>query len=38
MSLEQIRGFMNKNPVLIDVRGMVNQNEGEKTGMYYRKL
>ena len=38
MSVEQIRGLMNKNPVLIDVRGMVNQNQVEKTGMYYRKL
>jgi len=38
MSLEQIRGLMNGKPVLVDVRGMVNQNEAEKTGMYYRKL
>jgi UDPglucose 6-dehydrogenase/UDP-N-acetyl-D-galactosamine dehydrogenase len=38
MSLEQIRGFMNKNPVLIDVRGMVNQNQVENNGIYYKKL
>jgi UDPglucose 6-dehydrogenase/UDP-N-acetyl-D-galactosamine dehydrogenase len=38
MSLEQIRGLMNSKPVLIDVRGMVDQNAAEKTGMFYRKL
>ena len=38
MSLEQIRGLMNSKPVLVDVRGMVDQDEAEKTGIYYRKL
>ena len=38
MRLEQIRGLMNSKPVLIDVRGMVNQDAAEKTGMFYRKL
>jgi UDPglucose 6-dehydrogenase/UDP-N-acetyl-D-galactosamine dehydrogenase len=38
MSVEQIRGLMNTKPVLVDVRGLVNQNEAEKTGMYYRRL
>jgi UDPglucose 6-dehydrogenase/UDP-N-acetyl-D-galactosamine dehydrogenase len=38
MSLEQIQGLMNGKPVLVDVRGMVDQNEAEKIGMYYRKL
>jgi UDPglucose 6-dehydrogenase/UDP-N-acetyl-D-galactosamine dehydrogenase len=38
MSLEQIRGLMNSNPVLVDVRGLVNQHEAEKSGMYYRRL
>lgn len=38
MSLSKIRGLMNDHPVLIDVRGMVDRDAAEKTGMYYRKL
>lgn len=38
MNLEQIRGLMKSRPVLVDVRGMLDQDEAEKTGMYYRKL
>jgi UDP-N-acetyl-D-glucosamine/UDP-N-acetyl-D-galactosamine dehydrogenase len=38
MHLEKIRGLMHSNPVLVDVRGMVDQHEAEKLGMYYRKL
>jgi UDP-N-acetyl-D-glucosamine/UDP-N-acetyl-D-galactosamine dehydrogenase len=38
MSLKNIRMMMKDNPVLIDVRGMVDKNEAEKIGMYYRKL
>lgn len=38
MNLEQIRGLMKSKPVLVDVRGMLDQDEAEKTGMYYRKL
>ena len=34
----EIRGLMNDNPVLIDVRGMVDWDEAEKVGTYYRKL
>jgi UDP-N-acetyl-D-galactosamine dehydrogenase len=38
LSLEQIRRFMNSKPVLVDVRGMVDQNAATKTGIYYQKL
>jgi UDPglucose 6-dehydrogenase/UDP-N-acetyl-D-galactosamine dehydrogenase len=38
MPLKQIRDLMNKNPVLIDVRGMVDQNQVKKNGIYYKKL
>jgi UDP-N-acetyl-D-galactosamine dehydrogenase len=38
MSMKQIRDLMNKNPVLIDVRGMVDQNQMKKNGIYYKKL
>jgi len=38
MNLEQIRGLMKSKPVLVDVRGMLDQDEAEKTGIYYRKL
>ena len=38
MSVKDIAGFMNSNPVLVDVRGMVDRTDAEKKGMYYRKL
>jgi UDP-N-acetyl-D-galactosamine dehydrogenase len=38
MSMKQIRDLMNKNPVLIDVRGMVDPNQMKKNGIYYKKL
>jgi UDP-N-acetyl-D-galactosamine dehydrogenase len=38
MSLEQIRGVMNSKPVLVDVKGMLDQNAVDKLGMFYRKL
>jgi UDPglucose 6-dehydrogenase/UDP-N-acetyl-D-galactosamine dehydrogenase len=38
MSMKQILDLMNKNPVLIDVRGMVDRDEAGKVGIYYRKL
>lgn len=38
MSVKDIRLLMNDHPVLIDVRGMVDKNQAEKTGMYYKKL
>lgn len=38
MGIADICRFMNHNPVLIDVRGMVDRDEAEKAGVYYRKL
>lgn len=38
MAVEKIRALMNDNPVLVDVRGMVDQDLAEKAGIYYRKL
>jgi UDPglucose 6-dehydrogenase/UDP-N-acetyl-D-galactosamine dehydrogenase len=38
MSLEQIRGLMNSKPVLVDVRGMVDQSKAKKKGIFYKKL
>ena len=38
MRIDEILALMNAHPVLIDVRGMVNQKTAKETGMYYRKL
>lgn len=38
MSVDEIRRFMNDNPVLIDVRGMVDREAAQRAGVYYRKL
>jgi UDPglucose 6-dehydrogenase/UDP-N-acetyl-D-galactosamine dehydrogenase len=38
MPVRKIRGLMNDHPVLIDVRGMVNDRSADTVGMYYRKL
>jgi UDPglucose 6-dehydrogenase/UDP-N-acetyl-D-galactosamine dehydrogenase len=38
MPVDAIRGLMNDHPVLIDVRGMVDQEACRDQGMYYRKL
>ena len=38
MSLADIRGLMNGEPVIIDVRGMVDGHAAEKAGVYYWKL
>jgi UDP-N-acetyl-D-glucosamine/UDP-N-acetyl-D-galactosamine dehydrogenase len=38
MSLKHILGLMNKHPVLIDVRGMIDQNQVKKNRIYYKKL
>ena len=38
MSLQQIRQLMNENPVLIDVRGMVDRVAAMNSGIYYRSL
>lgn len=38
MKLEDVKRFMNDKPVLIDVRGMFNEEEGKNKGFYYRRL
>jgi UDP-N-acetyl-D-glucosamine/UDP-N-acetyl-D-galactosamine dehydrogenase len=38
MSVPEIRTLMKNDPVLIDVRGMVDRDSAEKNGIYYRKL
>jgi UDP-N-acetyl-D-glucosamine/UDP-N-acetyl-D-galactosamine dehydrogenase len=38
MTLDQIKGFMAQDPILIDVRGMFNRREAEATGFYYSTL
>ena len=38
MTLDQIRNFMNKNPVLIDVRGMFKRRDVENKGFRYITL
>jgi UDPglucose 6-dehydrogenase/UDP-N-acetyl-D-galactosamine dehydrogenase len=38
MPIKEIRDFMKNNPVLIDVRGMIDQDAAVKMGIYYCKL
>ena len=38
MTVHEIRPLMKDDPVLIDVRGMVDRQMAEKLGMFYRKL
>jgi UDPglucose 6-dehydrogenase/UDP-N-acetyl-D-galactosamine dehydrogenase len=38
MKPEEIRNLMNDQPILIDVKGIVNQQKATEIGMYYRKL
>jgi len=38
MTVHEIRSLMKDDPVLIDVRGMVDRQMAENAGMYYRKL
>ncbi len=38
MSLAKIKGMMNSNPVLIDVRGIFDGEAAEREGFYYRRL
>jgi UDPglucose 6-dehydrogenase/UDP-N-acetyl-D-galactosamine dehydrogenase len=38
MSLSNIRALMKSEPVIIDVRGMLDRDAVEKLGMFYRKL
>ena len=38
MKLDDIRKFMNDKPVLVDVRGMFDEQEARRKGIYYRSL
>jgi len=38
MKLDDIKKFMNDKPVLIDVRGMFDEQEAMRKGIYYRSL
>ena len=38
MELEDVKKFMNDKPVLVDVRGMFDEEEARKKGFYYRRL
>jgi len=38
MGLEYIVKFMNDKPVLIDVRGMFDEEKAEKEEFYYKRL
>jgi UDPglucose 6-dehydrogenase/UDP-N-acetyl-D-galactosamine dehydrogenase len=38
MSTNEILGLMNENPVLIDVRGMIEQEDTVNRGLYYKRL
>ena len=38
IKLENIKKFMNNDPVLIDVRGMLDEEEAKRKGFYYRRL
>ena len=38
MELDDIKKFMNDKPVLIDVRGMFDEEEAKEKGFYYRRL
>ena len=38
MKLDDIRKFMNDKPVLVDVRGMFDEQEANEKGFYYKTL
>lgn len=38
MRVADIRAFMNDRPLLVDVRGMIEQDKAENAGLLYRKL
>ena len=38
MGFEDIGKFMNDAPVLVDVRGMFDEEEGKRNGFYYKGL
>jgi len=36
--LSELKGMMNDDPILIDIRGMFNREDAERTGFCYRSL
>jgi UDPglucose 6-dehydrogenase/UDP-N-acetyl-D-galactosamine dehydrogenase len=38
MELDEIKKFMNDTPIIVDVRGMLNEEEARRKGFYYRRL
>ena len=38
MKLEDIKKFMNNKPIIVDVRGMFDDEEAKRKGFYYRRL
>lgn len=38
MSLKDVKGLMNNDPVIVDVRGIFHDEEGKTEGVLYRKL
>ena len=38
IGLDDIRKFMNDKPVLVDARGMFDEEEAKEKGFYYRRL
>ena len=38
IGLDDIRKFMNDKPIIVDVRGMFDEEEANEKGFYYRRL
>ena len=38
ISLSELKGMMNNNPILIDIRGMFDREDAERMGVCYRNL
>ena len=38
MKLEDVKKFMNDSPVLVDVRGVFDEEDAKKNGFYYKRL
>ena len=38
MTVDKLKGIMNDKPILIDVRGLFNQEQATRHGFYYRCL
>ena len=38
ITLDKLRGIMNKDPILIDVRGFFGPVKAEENGFYYQSL